>query len=88
MRMKKRNRKLNYFVTKKIFLFFEGGNMNSQAILFALLLSTITNATDTNLNTNTNFLLLLLLALGNNNSCGCGCNQNTCPNNFTTTTFI
>ncbi|MCI8555386.1 MAG: hypothetical protein HFI85_02305 [Clostridia bacterium] len=56
--------------------------MNTQAILFAILLSTITNATDTNLNTNTNFLLLLLLALGNgnnwNNGIGC-CHQNTCP---------
>ncbi len=54
--------------------------MNNQSILFALLLSVITNATDTNLNTNTNFLLLLLLALNNqgyyyNNNC----NQNTCP---------
>ena len=54
--------------------------MNTQAILFALLLSVITNATDTNLNTNTNFLLLLLLALGNGNSNGFNCcNQNTCP---------
>lgn len=55
--------------------------MNNQAILFALLLSVITNATDTNLNTNTNFLLLLLLALNNNNynnGFNC-CNQNTCP---------
>ena len=61
--------------------------MNTQFILFALLLSVLTNATDTNLNTKTNFLLLLLLALnGNNNSCGC--NQNTCPGNFTTSTFI
>ncbi len=53
---------------------------NTQNILFALLLSVITNATDTNLNTNTNFLLLLLLALnGNNyNNNGC-CTQNTCP---------
>ena len=63
--------------------------MNTNPILFALLLSVITNATDTNLNTNTNFLLLLLLALGNNscNNCGCGCNQNTCPgqtNTFST----
>ena len=71
--MKKGNRFFCYFVIKKIILFFQGGIMNSQAILFALLLSTITNATDTNLNTNTNFLLLLLLALGNNNSCGCSC---------------
>ena len=56
--------------------------MNTQSILFILLLSVIANATDTNLNTNTNFLLLLLLALGgqnnfNNNGC---CSQNTCPN--------
>lgn len=68
--------------------------MNTNSILFALLLSVLTNATDTNLNTNTNFLLLLLLAIGNNNSsCGCnGCNQNTCPgqtNTFSTFgTFI
>ena len=66
--------------------------MNTQSILFALLLSVITNATDTNLNTNTNFLLLLLLALNGQNNCGCncGCNQNTCPNQtgFNTTTFI
>ena len=58
--------------------------MNNQSILFALLLSVITNATDTNLNTNTNFLLLLLLALNNNNNFGNGfncCTQNTCPNN-------
>jgi hypothetical protein len=53
--------------------------MNSQSILFALLLSVISNATDTNLNTNTNFLLLLLLALGGNNNFGGCCNQNTCP---------
>lgn len=64
--------------------------MNTNSILFALLLSVLSNATDTNLNTNTNFLLLLLLATGNN-SCGCnngcGCNQNTCPgqtNTFST----
>ena len=56
--------------------------MNSQGILFALLLSVISNATDTNLNTNTNFLLLLLLALGGfNNGFGNNCcMQNTCPN--------
>lgn len=53
--------------------------MNSNGILFALLLSVISNATDTNLNTNTNFLLLLLLALSNNGFNNCGCNQNTCP---------
>lgn len=54
--------------------------MNTNSLLFVLLLSVLTNATDTNLNTNTNFLLLLLLALGNNNSFNnCGCNQNTCP---------
>ena len=58
--------------------------MNNQSILFALLLSVITNATDTNLNTNTNFLLLLLLALNNNNfnnGFNC-CTQNTCPGYF------
>lgn len=56
--------------------------MNStQNILFALLLSVITNATDTNLNTNTNFLLLMLLALNGQNTNFFGsCNQNTCPN--------
>jgi len=55
--------------------------MNNQGILFALLLSVISNASDTNLNTNTNFLLLLLLAMnGQNNFGGCGCGQNTCPN--------
>lgn len=57
-------------------------NNTTQYILFILLLSVITNATDTNLNTNTNFLLLLLLALNgqnyNNNNCW-GCGQNTCP---------
>ena len=57
-------------------------NNTTQYILFILLLSVITNATDTNLNTNTNFLLLLLLALNgqnyNNNNC-LGCGQNTCP---------
>ncbi len=52
----------------------------TQNILFVLLLSVITNATDTNLNTNTNFLLLLLLALnGQNYGSSCGCGQNTCP---------
>ncbi len=55
--------------------------MNNQNLLFVLLLSVFSNATDTNLNTNTNFLLLLLLALGGqnfgNNMC---CSQNTCPN--------
>lgn len=59
--------------------------VSSQAILFALLLSVITNATDTSLNTNTNFLLLLLLALaGNNSNTGniSSCSQNTCPNSF------
>ena len=56
--------------------------MNTNYILFALLLSVLTNANDTNLNTNTNFLLLLLLALGNNNGYGNNCcSQNTCPNN-------
>ena len=55
--------------------------MNTQNILFILLLSVISNATDTNLNTNTNFLLLLLLALSGQNGNGFGCcNQNTCPN--------
>lgn len=55
--------------------------MNTQFLLFSLLLSVLTNATDTNLNTNTNFLLLLLLALNGQGSCnnGCGCTQNTCP---------
>lgn len=60
--------------------------ISSQSILYVLLLSVISNATDTNLNTNTNFLLLLLLALGGQNNYwnnGC-CGQNTCPgqNNF------
>lgn len=58
-------------------------NNTTQYILFILLLSVITNATDTNLNTNTNFLLLLLLALNGqnyNNGGNCwGCGQNTCP---------
>ena len=60
--------------------------MNStQNILFVLLLSVITSATDTNLNTNTNFLLLLLLALNGQNSLAGynSCTQNTCPNNNT-----
>lgn len=52
--------------------------ISSQSILFALLLSVISNSTDTSLNTNTNFLLLLLLAMSGNNW-GCGCGQNTCP---------
>ena len=57
--------------------------MNStQNILFVLLLSVITSATDTNLNTNTNFLLLLLLALNGQNYYNTNpCTQNTCPNN-------
>ena len=55
--------------------------MNTQNLLFVLLLSVFSNATDTNLNTNTNFLLLLLLALGGQNNFGNGCcTQNTCPN--------
>lgn len=54
--------------------------MNNQNLLFVLLLSVISNATDTNLNTNTNFLLLLLLALGGQNGFGGCCTQNTCPN--------
>jgi len=57
--------------------------MNTQFLLFTLLLSVFSNATDTNLNTNSNFLLLLLLALNGqgSGSCnnGCGCTQNTCP---------
>ena len=55
--------------------------MNNQNLLFVLLLSVFSNATDTNLNTNTNFLLLLLLALNGQNGFGNGyCTQNTCPN--------
>lgn len=56
--------------------------ITSQNILFVLLLSVISNATDTNLNTNTNFLLLLLLALNGQNNYywnNNGCTQNTCP---------
>lgn len=61
---------------------------NTQNILFVLLLSVITNATDTNLNTNTNFLLLLLLAMGNNNNFnGSCCTQNTCPGQSFNTFF-
>lgn len=64
-------------------------NNNTFNILFILLLSVITNATDTNLNTNTNFLLLLLLALnGQNTGFNCfGCNQNTCPSQNNNTFF-
>ena len=76
---------LLYFVNKKRILLKGGYMISSQAILFALLLSVITNATDTSLNTNTNFLLLMLLALaGNNNNSNSfsSCSQNTCPNSF------
>lgn len=81
----KRNRKKEKysFLTKKQDFCKKGENMNStQNLLFVLLLSVITSATDTNLNTNTNFLLLLLLALGGQNFSGNNsCTQNTCPNN-------
>lgn len=65
--------------------------MNStQNILFVLLLSVITSATDTNLNTNTNFLLLLLLALNGQNYYNGfnSCTQNTCPNNGNNSFFF
>ena len=71
-------------------ILFKGGHMSNNTfyILFILLLSVITNATDTNLNTNTNFLLLLLLALnGQNYNWGCGCGQNTCPGQSNNTFF-
>lgn len=52
--------------------------MNTNNLLFVLLLSILSSATNADLNTNTNFLLLLLLALNGQNNNG-SCCQNTCP---------